>query len=213
MRLDDLRQLGREQGVSGVWRMPKDELVRALGGRAGARGRATAGGGRATAGGQGGGARTVSAGQTKARETKARETKARAGNTRGGEAPQSGGVRRGPNSAKSLRYAQEINSLDDRPDRKGRSLVTRNHDVIMRWAQARDGKPMTVPGTEHEGRPGVLRFDFPPHDDDNRLREVSWDEWFRTFDVRGLNFIYQEERRDGGPSNFFILENPDREAG
>jgi hypothetical protein len=111
-----------------------------------------------------------------------------------------------------MRYAQEINSVDDRPDRKGRSLVTRNHDVIVRWAGARAAKPATVPGTEHDGRPGVLRFDFPPHGD-NRLREVSWNEWFRTFDVRGLNFIYQEERRDGGPSNFFILENPDREAG
>jgi hypothetical protein len=237
MRLDDLRRLGRERGISGTWRMRKDELVRALGGRGGAGGAARGGGA-----GRGGGARetkarTSAARSTGARETtarttkargtkaagtkaasarapagKAREAKAAGGKAAGGKAAPGGGVRRGPSSSRSLRYAQEINSVDDRPDRKGRSLVTRNHDVIMRWAQARAAIPATVPGTEHDGRPGVLRFDFPPHGD-NRLQEVSWDEWFRTFDVRGLNFIYQEERRDGGPSNFFILENPDREAG
>lgn len=40
---------------------------------------------------------------------------------------------------------------------------------------------------------------------------MSWDEWFATFDERRLNFIYQEERPDGRQSNFFQLENPDRE--
>lgn len=42
---------------------------------------------------------------------------------------------------------------------------------------------------------------------------VSWEEWFDTFDTRRLNFIYQEERNDGGPSTFFPLENPHREDG
>jgi hypothetical protein len=37
------------------------------------------------------------------------------------------------------------------------------------------------------------------------------DEWFNTFDVRKLNFLYQEERRDGNRSNFFRLESPYRE--
>jgi hypothetical protein len=40
---------------------------------------------------------------------------------------------------------------------------------------------------------------------------VSWEEWFATFDERGLNFIYQEQRSDGQQSNFFRLENPQRE--
>jgi Rho termination factor, N-terminal domain len=51
------------------------------------------------------------------------------------------------------------------------------------------------------------------HGDDARLRHVSWEEWFSTFDERGLNFIYQEQRSDGQQSNFFRLENPDREDG
>lgn len=40
---------------------------------------------------------------------------------------------------------------------------------------------------------------------------MSWEEWFRTFDERGLNFLYQEHKSDGSDSNFFRLENPDRE--
>lgn len=55
----------------------------------------------------------------------------------------------------------------------------------------------------------MLRIDFGG--DDSKLRHVSWEEWFKTFDERGLNFIYQEQRSDGNQSNFFRLENPQRE--
>jgi len=40
---------------------------------------------------------------------------------------------------------------------------------------------------------------------------VSWEEWFETFDRRGLNFLFQEKLADGRQSNFFRLENPERE--
>jgi len=108
-----------------------------------------------------------------------------------------------------LKYSQEITSPDQDPERDGRSLVTTDHDVIRDWAERRDAAPATVEGTEHQGHLGVLRFDFGG--DNDRLRHVDWDEWFRTFDDRGLNFIYQETRSDGSDSNFFRLENPNRE--
>ncbi|MGC3859236.1 SAP domain-containing protein [Micromonospora chersina] len=124
-----------------------------------------------------------------------------------------GGVRKGPQNSKSIKYAQEVTSVDDEPERPGRSLVTTDHEVIRRWAEARKGLPTTVDGTEHDGHAGVLRFDFPSNGREQRLREISWEEWFRTFDERRLNFIYQEERSDGKQSNFFRLESPDREDG
>jgi len=40
---------------------------------------------------------------------------------------------------------------------------------------------------------------------------VEWEEWFATFDERRLNFIYQQTLSSGKRSNFFQLENPDRE--
>ncbi|MFF4891251.1 hypothetical protein [Micromonospora chersina] len=131
-----------------------------------------------------------------------------ASSSRGG-----GGVRKGPQNSKSIKYAQEVTSVDDEPERPGRSLVTTDHEVIRRWAEARKGVPTTVDGSEHDGHAGVLRFDFPSNGREQRLREISWEEWFRTFDERRLNFIYQEERSDGKQSNFFRLESPDREDG
>ncbi|OMQ14552.1 hypothetical protein A7K94_0215840 [Modestobacter sp. VKM Ac-2676] len=102
-----------------------------------------------------------------------------------------------------------MTSPDEDPERPGRSLVTTSHEVIKQWAEARDGVPATVPGSEYDGRVGRLRIDFG--DDVDSLVTISWDDWFETFDARRLNFIYQEERSDGRPSNFFRLENPDTE--
>jgi hypothetical protein len=125
----------------------------------------------------------------------------------------SGGVRTGPETSKSLKYSQEVTSTEDKPERPGRSLVTTDHDVISKWAEERDATPATVEGTEHGDHLGVLTFDFPQgvSERDSRLRHVGWDAWFQTFDARRLNFIYQETRSDGTRSNFFRLENPERE--
>ncbi|WP_428982925.1 hypothetical protein [Phytohabitans maris] len=120
-------------------------------------------------------------------------------------------IRTGPQTSRSLRYAQQITSTDDQPERPGRSLVTADHEVIQRWADRRDAAPATITGTEHDGVAGVLTFDFPLGDSGERLRRISWDDWFRSFDERNLNFMYQEERSDGRQSNFFRLENPGRE--
>lgn len=92
----------------------------------------------------------------------------------------------------------------------GKSTTTRDHDVIVRWADARGAQPATVPGTEHGDHLGVLRFDFPGYGGEN-LEHVSWDEWFDTFDQRDLEFLYQDQKKDGNQSNFFRLLNPNRE--
>ena len=113
--------------------------------------------------------------------------------------------------SKSLKYAQKIDGTDEHEERPGKTLVTRDHDVIRQWAEARGGKPATIEGTEHDGHAGVLRFDFPGGDRGGRLKHISWDEWFKTFDERGLNFLYQEHKADGSESNFFRLKNPNRE--
>jgi hypothetical protein len=126
-----------------------------------------------------------------------------------GPGPDGGKVRTGPDSSKSLKYSQEITSPDDEPEREGRSLVTTSHEVIKEWAEARDAVPATVQGTDRGDHLGVLRFDFGA--ETANLEHVSWDDWFKTFDDRQLNFIYQEQRSDGRQSNFFRLENPGRE--
>jgi hypothetical protein len=113
--------------------------------------------------------------------------------------------------SKSLKYAQHVTSPEEREQRPGRTLVTQDHDVIQQWAEEREATPATIKGSRHDDHVGVLRFNFPGYEEDGNLEEISWDEWFRTFDERNLNFIYQEHMTSGKMSNFFRLENPDRE--
>ncbi|HEY0486852.1 MAG TPA: Rho termination factor N-terminal domain-containing protein [Mycobacteriales bacterium] len=160
--VDELRDMARDAGVSGVSDMRKDDLVRAL------------------ASGDSGGS------------------------------SDGGGVRTGPGTSRSVQYSQEVTSTGEEPERPGRSLVTTDHEVIERWAEERGATPATVEGTEHGDHLGVLTFDFGGGEEGN-LRHVGWDEWFRTFDERRLNFVYQEQRSDGKQSNFFRLESPERE--
>ncbi|MDT7706906.1 MAG: hypothetical protein QOG20_2513 [Pseudonocardiales bacterium] len=127
------------------------------------------------------------------------------------ENEEEGGARTGPATSKSVKYAEAITSPDQIRDADpGDTLVTTSHEVIRRWAQDRGAQPATVPGTEHGDHLGVLTLDFPGYGGE-KLRHVSWDEWFRTFDERRLNFIFQDKKKDGTPSNFFRLESPERE--
>jgi len=103
-----------------------------------------------------------------------------------------------------------INSPDQHEDQPGQSLATRSHEVIKAWVEERKATPATVPGTKHDSHLGVLQFDFPGFGGEN-LEPVSWEEWFKTFDMRELVFIFQEHMRSGRLSNFFHLDSPFRE--
>ncbi len=188
MKVDELRDRAREAGVADVSSMKKEELVGAISEN------------RQDPNRQGD--------QPDAGGNKAGEGEAGLPGDRG---PDGGRLRTGEQTSRSLQYSQEVTSLDEDPERAGRSLVTTSHEVIRRWAEERNGVPATVEGTEHGDHLGVLRFDFGG--DSENLRHVSWDEWFETFDARKLNFVYQEERKDGNQSTFFRLESPDREDG
>lgn len=104
-----------------------------------------------------------------------------------------------------------INSPEEHEDRPGQTLATRNHEVIMQWARERNAAPATIEGTGPGNRAGVLRLDFPGFGGGPKLKHISWEEWFRPFEERNLTFLYQEHMRAGNQSNFFRLENPDRE--
>lgn len=110
----------------------------------------------------------------------------------------------------TTKYAKWIHSADEHQDQPGQSLATRSHEVIRNWAEERNAKPATVPGSEHDGRTGVLRFDFPGYGGDD-LETIGWEKWFEPFDERELVFVFQEQTSDGEQSNFFRLDNPDRD--
>ena len=183
LKVDQLRERAKDEGVESTSSLRKEELVQAI---SEARQQSGDGGAASETGGG-------EAGQP------------------GDAGPDEGHVRTGEQTSRSVKYSQEVTSPDEEPEREGRSLATTSHEVIRQWAQDRDAVPATVEGTEHGDHLGVLRFDFGG--DSEQLRHVSWDEWFETFDARQLNFLYQETRKDGTQSNFFRLESPNREDG
>jgi hypothetical protein len=48
-----------------------------------------------------------------------------------------------------------------------------------------------VTETAADGDLGVLRIDFAEPND--RLEEISWDDWFEAFEENKLAFLYQDE--------------------
>jgi hypothetical protein len=187
MKVDDLRRELKSRGVKGTADLKKPELVKKLIK-----------------------ASTSSAGSSSSPSSSASPSWSAKTESTGGKGGTkgSGGKRTGKATSDSLKYAQEIKSTADKPEREGRSLVTTDHEVIRQWAKARKAVPATIEGTEHDGHLGVLRLDFPGYSGD-RLTQVSWDDWFDAFDKRRLNFIYQQKQTSGKRSNFFRLENPD----
>src|ERR671917_48518 len=79
------------------------------------------------------------------------------------------------------------------------AATTTDHDEIRRWAEERGGRPSVV--RTGRGRGGILRFDFG--EDDAKLEETSWEEFFQIFDDSKLAFLHQDEVGSGGPSRFF----------
>lgn len=85
------------------------------------------------------------------------------------------------------------------------SKTTTDHEEIKQWAEERGGKPASVKGTGDDKEAGILRIEFPGHGSDDRLEEISWDEFFDKFEANKLAFLYQDETAGGDTSRFFKL--------
>jgi hypothetical protein len=92
---------------------------------------------------------------------------------------------------------------------ESRTHVTRNHDVVRRWAARRQAVPATGEATTsgpqtvdvQDGGAGI-RFNFPAV---ARFREIDWDEWFQNFDANDLVFVYEELTAEGNMSYRYRL--------
>ena len=93
------------------------------------------------------------------------------------------------------------------------SNVTTNHEQIKQWVEERGGNPARVKGTENKTSPGLLRIDYPGFSGEERLEEITWDEFFEGFDKNKLAFLYQDKTADGKISRFSKLIDRDTEKG
>ena len=48
----------------------------------------------------------------------------------------------------------------------------------------------------------MIRLDFPGFSGAESLQEISWDEWFRSFDENNLALLHQDKTAGGQKSNF-----------
>ena len=85
------------------------------------------------------------------------------------------------------------------------SNTTTDHDQIRKWVEERGGHPAKVKGTEKGKSSGLLRIDYPGYSGENRLEEISWEEFFEGFEENELAFLYQEKTSDGELSRFSKL--------
>jgi hypothetical protein len=65
-----------------------------------------------------------------------------------------------------------------------------NHGEIRKWAEQHGGRPAKV---DTEGEGGILRLDF--QEKDEKLTEISWDEFFMIFDERKLALLLPEGQK------------------
>lgn len=87
------------------------------------------------------------------------------------------------------------------------SKKTTDRSAIKRWAEARNGVPTFVKGTEN-GDGGLLRIHFPQaSSSDENFDKVDWNEFFETFEERDLAMLYQEEKENGEKSTFHKFVN------
>jgi hypothetical protein len=91
----------------------------------------------------------------------------------------------------------------------GQSKVTTDHEVIRRWTEERGGFPATVKETSEDGKPGVLRIDYPGFSGEERLERISWESFFDAFEKNNLAFLYQEKVSGGKLSRFSKLIDRD----
>lgn len=95
----------------------------------------------------------------------------------------------------------------------GKSATTTDHNTIRQWVEARGGSPAAVKATEKGEDPGLLRINFPGYSGENRLENISWDEFFKKFDEKKLAFLYQEEKRSGEESRFWKFVSREGDGG
>ncbi|PKD16207.1 1,4-alpha-glucan branching enzyme [Salegentibacter salinarum] len=84
------------------------------------------------------------------------------------------------------------------------SKKTKDHQEIKEWVEERKGKPALVKSNENTGTAdGLLRIKFSKDQSEENLETITWPKFFTIFDENRLEFLYQDETKEGNTSRFF----------
>ena len=84
----------------------------------------------------------------------------------------------------------------------GQTKVTTEHDEIRHWAQERNGRPVSVKHDPLDPNGSTIQIDFLFDKYDDNIQEISWDEFFESFEQEELALVYQTETEGGRLSRF-----------
>ncbi len=84
---------------------------------------------------------------------------------------------------------------------------TTDHDDIVKWVTDRNGNAAVVKATSDDDRPEeMIRILFDDAGGNNDgLKKVSWNEWFKVFDDQGLALLHSTEA--GNTFNKLVSRN------
>jgi hypothetical protein len=78
--------------------------------------------------------------------------------------------------------------------------VTIDYNVIMAWAQRRNGRPSTTIGDERPW-PLFLQFGAPGAG----VEEISWDRFFAEFEQADLAFVFRDAAGNGKLDDYHVF--------
>ena len=156
------------------------------------------GGGRGRGGSRGGGAKAASGGGGRGGAKK----KVAAQRNSGGSASKSGGARSGGGGSQKRASSSSSSGGRSGGGSSASSRVLTDVEEIRAWAEERQAKPTCVRGTGDKGDIGILRLDFPGYTGEDKLQEISWEEWGEKFQERELALLVQDQTAQGVQSNF-----------
>jgi ferritin-like metal-binding protein YciE len=155
------------------------------------------GGGGRGRGGSRGGAKAAGGGAGRGGVKK----KVAAQGSSGNSANKSGGARSGGNGAQKRASSKSAGSNGGGGSSASSRILT-DVEEIRAWAEEREAKPSCVRGTGDKGDIGILRLDFPGFSGEDKLEEISWEEWGEKFQERELALLVQDQTAQGVQSNF-----------
>lgn len=84
----------------------------------------------------------------------------------------------------------------------GQTKVTTDHDEIRRWADERNGRPVSVKQDPLNPNGSTIQIDFLYDKYDDNIEAISWDAFFESFEHEALALVYQTETEGGRLSRF-----------
>lgn len=82
------------------------------------------------------------------------------------------------------------------------SIVTIDHKEIKEWVDDKSGKPALI----KDGDNADIRIDFSTKDGGRKLKQISWEEWFKIFEKHAFAFQYKKNNGEALNESYRLIK-------